>query len=56
MVTLEGHENGVNVKALPNGLVATVSTGRQVNNTVQDFKVCLLLLLLQFERVLPFLE
>ena len=37
---LDKHENGVNVAPLQGTYLATCSTGRQVNNTVQDFKVC----------------
>ncbi|TMW57534.1 hypothetical protein Poli38472_003459 [Pythium oligandrum] len=36
---LEGHENGVCVLGLPNGVVVTGSTGRQEGNTVVDFQL-----------------
>lgn len=36
---LPDHENGVCVLALPDGSVVTGSTGRQVGNTVVDFKL-----------------
>lgn len=36
---LTGHENGVHVLALPQGLVATVSTGEQVEGRPANFKL-----------------
>jgi WD40 repeat protein len=36
---LEGHENGVNVCALDDGTIVTTSTGEQVNNKVENYKV-----------------
>lgn len=36
---LSEHENGVCVLGLPNGTIVTGSTGRQVGNTVVDFKL-----------------
>lgn len=36
---LPGHENGVCVLGLPNGVIVTGSTGRQVGNTVVDFQL-----------------
>ncbi|TYZ59095.1 hypothetical protein PybrP1_007215 [[Pythium] brassicae (nom. inval.)] len=36
---LAGHENGVCVLGLPNGVIVTGSTGRQVGNAVVDFQL-----------------
>ncbi|CAM9353625.1 unnamed protein product [Phaeothamnion confervicola] len=39
LATLEGHENGVCVLGLPNGTVATGSTGKQSGNGVMGFQI-----------------
>jgi len=39
VATLSGHENGVSVLGLPNGCVATGSTGVQRDQQVVDFKI-----------------